>query len=163
MAAAVLASLFVVFLAVTVVMVLLHHSTPAPARTAAKAAVVTPDTGRLQAATKTLNSRTNTTDLALHSLAGIPTPSMVAAVINPYVSSLRHYQSVLSGTEVPSAARGAAAQVRASLSGDVRSLATINGLPPISLGTYLRAFGPDAGQLQKALGTLKRALQGHSG
>ncbi len=158
MTTAVLASLFVVFVVVMVVMVLLHHSDNPPAGTASTAAAASPETARLQAATKSMNANATAARTALHSLNGIPTTVKVAAVINPYVSSLRHYQTVLSGAEVPTSARGAAANVRALLSRDVQSLATINGLPPLRLGSYLEEFDPGVTHLQKDLGTLEHAL-----
>jgi hypothetical protein len=100
---------------------------------------------------------------ALHSLHGIPTTAKVAAVINPYVSTLQHYQTVLSGAKVPIGARGAAAKVSALLSRDVRSLATIDGLPSLRLGSYLEKVGPGVTQLQKDLGTLEHALGARTG
>jgi hypothetical protein len=162
--AAVLASLFVVFVVVLVVMVLLHHSANPPAgKAASTTAVVAPDTARLQTATTTMDTNANTTRLALHLLDGIPTTATVAAVINPYVSTLQHYQTVLSGAKVPAAARGTAARVDALVSGDVRSLATIDGLPPLRLGSYLVKFDAGATQLQKDLHTLEHALGARTG
>ena len=154
----VLASLFVVFIAVTVVMVLLHHSTKATARTASTTAVISPDSARLQTATQAIDVDTNTARLTLHTLSGIPTPPQVAAQLTPYISSLRHYQTVLSGAEVPAAARRAAATVRTLVSRDARFLGTIQGLAPLRLGSYLEEFGTTSTQFQKDLGTLERAL-----
>jgi hypothetical protein len=159
MTTAVLASLFVAFVVVMVVMVLLHHSDNPPAGTASTSAAVSPETARLQAATKSMNTHADAARSALHSLNGFPTIVKVAAVINPYVSSLHHYQTVLSGAAVPTSARGAAANVRALLSRDVQSLATINGLPPLRLGSYLEKFGSGVTHLQKDLGTLEHALR----
>jgi hypothetical protein len=155
---AVLASLFVVFVVVMVVMVLLHHSDNPPAGTASTVTVVAPETARLQTATKTMDTNASTTRSALHSLNGIPTTVSVAAVINPYVTDLQRYEAILSGAKMPTAALGAAAKVRAQLSLDVRSLATIDGLPPLRLGTYLEEFGTGVNELQKSLGTLEHAL-----
>jgi hypothetical protein len=163
MTLAVLASLFVVFVVVMVVMVLLHHSDNPPARAAAKTRVISPGTARLQTATKAIDTDANTTLLALHALKLIPTPVKVATVINPYVSNLQHYQTVLSGVKVPAAARGAAAEVRSLLSRDVPSFATIDGLPPLRLGAYLEEFGTGLAQLQKDLGTLEHALRARTG
>jgi hypothetical protein len=163
MTTAVLASLFVVFVVVMVVMVLLHHSASPPAGKASTTTVIAPETARLQTATTVMDTNASTARSALHSLDGIPTTVMVAAVINPYVSTLQHYQTVLSGTKVPAAAQGAAAKVRALLSRDVQSLATIDGLPPLRLGSYLEKFGPGVTQLQKDLGTLEHALGARTG
>ena len=154
----VLVSLFVVFIAVTAVMVLLHHSTKATPGTASTVAAVSPDSARLQTATQAIDVDTNTARLALHTLTGIPTPPQVAALITPYISSLQQYQTVLSGAEVPTAARGAAAAVRTLVSRDVRYLATIHGMAPLSLGSYLEEFSTTSAQFQKDLGTLERAL-----
>jgi preprotein translocase subunit SecG len=158
MTAAVLASLFVVFVVVMVVVVLLHHSDNPPAGTASTASAVSPETARLQGATKSMNSKVTAAHAALHSLNGIPTTVKVAAVINPYVSSLRRYEAVLSGAEVPTSARGAAAAVRALLTRDAQSLATIDGLPSLLLGSYLEGFDPGVTQLHKDLRTLEHAL-----
>jgi hypothetical protein len=163
MTSAVLASLFVVFVVVMVVMVLLHHSDNPPAGTAATRAVISPETARLQTATRAIDTDANTTLLALHAIDGIPTTVKVATVINPYVSNLQHYQTVLSGVKVPTAARGAAAKVRSLLSRDVPSFATIDGLPPLRLGTYLEEFGTGLTQLQTDLGTLEHALRARTG
>jgi hypothetical protein len=159
MTTAVLASLFVVFVVVMVVTVLLHHSDNPPAGTASTSAAVSPATARLQAATKSMSSSASAARSAMHSLSGIPTTVTVAAVINPYLSSLRHYQTVLSGAEVPTSARRAAANARALASRDVQSLATIDGLPSLLLGSYLEAFGSGVTHLQKDLGTLEHALR----
>ena len=55
---------------------------------------------------------------------------------------------------MPTSAQGAAANVRALLSRDVQSLTTINGLPPLRLGSYLEQFDSGLTHLQKDLGTL---------
>jgi len=154
----VLAGLLVVFVAVTAILVLLHHSTNAPATTAPKAAVAAP-AARLQTATQAVDFDTSNTRATLDSLRGIPTPVKVASVINPFVSALQYYQFVLNGAEVPNNARAAALKVRASVSRDVDSLSTINGLTPFALGSYLEKFGTGTAQLQKELGTLERALR----
>jgi hypothetical protein len=163
MTTAVLASLFVVFVVVMVVMVLLHHSDNPPAGKASTTAVVSPETARLQTATRAMSTHASTTLSALHAIHGIPTTVNVATVINPYVSDLERYQTVLSGAKVPTAARGAAAKVRSLLSHDVQSVATIDGLAPLRLGSYLEEFGTGLTQLQKDLGTLEHALRARTG
>ena len=154
----VLASLLVVFIAVTVVLVLLHDSGNATPGTTS-AAVVSQNASRLKTATQSVNAATNTARSSLLALRGIPTVGNVSVVMNPYVSSLQHYQTVLSRVEVPKSARGAAATVRALVSGDVQSLGTINGLAPLRLGSYLEAFGTGAAKLQRDLATLEHALR----
>ena len=74
MTTAVLASLFVVFVVVMVVMVLLHHSDNPPRGTASTAAAASPETARLQAATKSLNAERTAARTDLHSLKGTPRP-----------------------------------------------------------------------------------------
>jgi hypothetical protein len=155
----VLASLLVAFVAVTVVLVLLHHSGDATPGTTTKVAVVSPDASRLKTATQSINADTSAARSSLHTLSGIPTIGNVATVMNPYVSSLQHYETVLSAVEVPNSARRAAINVRALVSKDVQSLGTINGLAPLRLGSYLEAFGTGSAQLQKDLGTLEHALR----
>jgi hypothetical protein len=155
----VLASLLVVFIAVSVVLVLLLHSGNATPGTTSTVAVVSPDASRLKTATQSINADTSAARSKLHSLSGIPTIGKVATVMNPYVSSLQHYQTVLSVVEVPNSARGAAINVRALVSKDVQSLGTINGLAPLALGSYLEEFGTGSARLQNELDTLEHALR----
>jgi hypothetical protein len=154
----VLASLFAIFLAVTVVMVLLHHSTNTTPASAPTATVTSSDSTRLVAATKVADRATNTTLLELHALKGIPTPVAVAAVVNPYLSALQRYAIVLSGADAPATARTAAAVALAQVGDDVQSMSTINGLPALRLGSYLEQFGKDTAQFQHALATLEHDL-----
>lgn len=154
----VLASLFAIFLAVTVVMVLLHHSTNTTPASAPTATVTSSDSTRLVAATKVADRATSTTLLELHALKGIPTPVAVAAVVNPYLSALQRYAIVLSGADVPATARTAAAVALAQVGDDVQSMSTINGLPALRLGSYLEQFGKDTAQFQHALATLEHDL-----
>jgi len=168
------ACLVAVFVAVTVVMVLLHHSAnststgaaPPPAVTssgsttgaAPPAAVASSGSTRLVAATQVADEATSTTILGLHALKGIPTIVTVAALINPYVSSLQQYANALPGTDVPATAQTAAANALALVGEDVQFLSTINGLQPVRLGSYLEQFGHNAAQFQKALATLEHDL-----
>ena len=48
--------------------------------------------------------------------------------------------------------------MRALLARDVQSLATINGLPSLRLGSYLEGFDPGVTHLQKDLRTLEHTL-----
>jgi hypothetical protein len=156
--AIVLASLVAVFVAVTIVMVLLHHSTNATTGATHTAPVTSSHSTHVVAATKTADGVTSTTRSELHALKGIPTLVTVAALINPYVTSLQQYAAVLSGAHVSAKARTAAAQALALARQDVQFLSSINGLPSIRLGSYLEQFGKDAAQFQKALGTLEHDL-----
>jgi hypothetical protein len=156
-----LASLVVVFVAVAVIMSSLHQSTPATAgsRVASTSAVSSSSVSRLQAATDTAAAATTTTRSRLDGISGIPTPAKVAAVINPYVSSLQRYATALAETPAPTAARTAAAGVRTLVSQDVQFLSTIKGLVPLRLGSYLDQFGKNATQLQADLGRLEGELR----
>jgi hypothetical protein len=157
-----LASLCVVFVAVAVVvMSSLHQSTPATAgpRVASASAVSSSSASRLQAATDTTVAATTTTRSRLEAISGIPTPAKVAAVINPYVSSLQRYETTLTGTTVPTPARSAAASARTLVSLDVQYLMTIEGLAPLRLGSYLEQFGKNATQLQADLSRLEGELR----
>jgi hypothetical protein len=154
----VLASLVTFFLAVTAVMILLHHSANATAGTAPTGTVASSDSTQLLAATRVADGATATTGSELHSLKGIPTTVAVAAVVNPYVATLGQYEDTLSGPGVPAAARTAVADARALVGQDVQFLSTINGLEPIRLGSYLEQFGKNAAQFQLALGTLEHDL-----
>ena len=80
-------------------------------------------------------------------------------MINPYVSSLQHYETTLAGTAVPTAARTAAAGAHTLVSQDVQFLGTINGLAPLRLGSYLEQFGKNATQLQADLSRLEAELR----
>jgi hypothetical protein len=153
-----LAALLVVFVGVTGILVLLHHSTSPPESTAPNAAL-TSASARLETATQAVDFDARSTRSTLDSLGGIPTPVKVATVINPFVSALQYYQFVLNRAEMPRSALGAAATVRASVSRDVQSLSAINGLTPFHLGSYLENFGTGTTQLRKDLGALERALR----
>ena len=154
----VLASLFVIFLAVTVRVVLLHHSTNTTPASAPTAVVTSSDSTRLVAATKVADRATSSTLSELHALKGIPTPVAVAAVVNPYLSALQRYALVLSGADAPATARTAAAVALAQVGDDVQSMSAINGLPALRLGSYLEQFGKDTAQFQHALATLEHDL-----
>ena len=156
-----LASLFVVFVAVAVIISSLHQSTPATAgsRVASTSAVSSSSVSRLQAATDTAAVVTTTTGSRLHAISGIPTPAEVAAVVNPYVSSLQRYEATLAGAAVPTEARTAAAGARTLVSRDVQFLSTIRGLAPLRLGSYLDQFDTNATQLQADLSRLEGELR----
>ena len=98
-----LACLLVVFVAAAVIMSSLHQSPPSSAgpRAASTAAVSSSAVSRVQAATDAAAAATTTTRSGLEAISGIPTPAKVAAVINPYVSSLQRYETTLAGTAVP--------------------------------------------------------------
>ena len=156
-----LASLVVVFVAAAIIMSSLHQSKPATAgqRAASTSAVSSASVSRLEAATDTAAAAITTTRSSLDAISGIPTPAKVAALINPYVSSLQRYETTLTGTVVPTAARTAATDTHTLVSADVQYLSTIKGLAPLRLGSYLEQFGKDATQLQADLGGLEGELR----
>ena len=132
--------------------------TTVPAESAALAAA------RLQTATDEADSATTTAMAGLSTLSGFPTPTNVAAVVNPYVASLLLYQAYLSGATVPASARQATAAASEQIRNDLTFLDTINGLPSIQLGSFIDQFRGDTQQLQAALGTIEHELSasGHS-
>ncbi len=155
-----LASLFVVFVAVVVVVASLHHSMPpSTGRASAPTSTVSSaDVTRLRTATAAAVAATAAAHSGLNSLPGFPTPPRVAAVINPYIQSLQHYGSVLAETAVPTTARTAAATAHVLVTQEVQFLGTINGLPAIQLGSYLEQFGQDSAQLQRTLSSVQGGL-----
>ncbi len=163
----VLASLFVVFVAVAAILASLHHSAPPSTGRASTptSTVSSADVTRLRTATTAAVAATATAHSGLESLSGIPTLARVAAVINPYVQSLQHYGSVLAETAAPTTARTAAASAHALVTQEVQFLGTINGLQSIGLGSYLDQvgqyldqFGQDSTQLQRTLSSAERGL-----
>jgi hypothetical protein len=97
--------------------------------------------------------------VGLSSLATFPTPSNVEKVINPYISSLQLYGTVLSGATVPAPARADASSAEAQVRLDLNFLDTIEALPPLQLGTFLKQFDTDATQLQTTLNALEQNLR----
>jgi hypothetical protein len=159
----VLAALFVVFVVVAGVMILLHKSPHAASGTTTTSTTSAPavsasDTVRMQAATRAAAAATTAARSKLDGMTGFPTPDKVAAVMNPLVSSLQRYETVLTGTDTPAAARTTALSALILVTRDVQFLFTINGLAPVRLGTYLDESGKDATQLLKTLSTFEREL-----
>ena len=93
------------------------------------------------------------------SLATFPTPSNVEKIINPYMSSLQLYGTLLSGSTAPAPARSDAANAEAQVHQDLRFLDTIDALPPLQLGAFLKQFDIDATQLQTTLSALEQNLR----
>jgi hypothetical protein len=153
-----LASLFAVLVATTIVLVLLRNSPSTPTRTAPSATVAPSDPTRLVAATRVADQDANTALLALHAMKGIPTPDKVAALVNPYVAALQSYAIVLSGADVPATARSSVSNALAQVGQDVQFLSTINGLRSVKLGSYLEQFSEDDALFQNALGKLEQHL-----
>ncbi len=116
-------------------------------------------TARVQTAVSGADSATTAAQSELDSLSGIPTPAKVAAVINPYAYSLQLYESFLSGSPVPAAAWSEKISTDAQMGKDLEFLNTINELPSLRLGAYLRQFSTVAAQLHASLSTLEADLR----
>ncbi len=156
--AAIVLTSFVVILAVVIAVTLppMRHATntsKSPA-TAAAPAVTSADVARMRAATENAIAATKTARTKAQTMDTFPTPTNVAAVINPYVAALELYSSALTKTAVPEAARTAALSAVVLVTRDEQFLDTINGLPSIQLGSYLQAFLSDTAQLQTSLTNL---------
>lgn len=143
----------------------LHHTTGTsvgnPTAPAPQAAV-SPATAGLQSATNEVSAATTTALVGLAALPTVPTPAVVAPVVDPYVASLQLYQTFLSEASPPAQAQAAAAAVAAQLHSDAPFFSSIDGLPPTSLGAYLQQFTRDVARLQTALGNLQQALRAPS-
>jgi hypothetical protein len=113
---------------------------------------------RVKTATDAADSATTAARSKLDAITGIPTTTNVAAIINPYVTSLQRYETTLSGNAVPAAARTGVDSVRSLVSQDVPFLSTINGLPSLGLGTYLAELGKRFTQLQITFSEIQREL-----
>ena len=163
-ATVVLACLALVLVAAAALVHSRHHPTTVttaagvPAPTAAGASSSS-ETARIQAATDALDSATTSATVALSSLPTFPTPPNVEKIINPYMSSLQLYGTLLSGSTVPAPARSAAANAEAQVHQDLRFLDTIDALPPLQLGAFLKQFDVDATQLQTTLSALEQNLR----
>ena len=112
----------------------------------------------MQKATDAADTATTTARSNLAALPGIPTPTDVAAIVNPYVSALRRYETTLTGTDLPATARTTVGAVRSLVKQDVQFVSTIDGLPSLGLGTYLAEFGKRSTQLQTTLSETQREL-----
>jgi hypothetical protein len=130
---------------------------------APKSEVPSPAVARVQAATDTAETATTTARSTLNTVPGIPTLTNVAAIINPYVESLQHYQTTLTNTAVPAPAKATVASVRSLVRQDARYLFTINVLPSLGLGAYLAEFGKRSTQLQLAFREIRGALSAATG
>jgi hypothetical protein len=162
-ATAVIACVFLVLVSADAIRHSLHHAPAATAagtsNSAAKAASSARGASRIQSATDEVDSATTAARAGLASLSGFPTTTNVATVINPYLASLRLYETLMSGTTVPLPARSAAGVARGQVRHDVSFMGTIDGLPPIRLGAFLGEFITDTTQLQTTLGTLEQDLR----
>ena len=159
---AVLASLLMLLVAGAAIAHALYHSTTpaaAPPTHHVAAPTTSPGTSRLQTATDATDSATTAAQVALASLSNFPTPTNVGTIINPYISSLQLYETFLSGSDAPAPARAAVAHAETQVRQDLQFLGTIDGLPPLQLGSYLVQFDTDATQLQTTLSALEEDLR----
>jgi hypothetical protein len=160
----VLACLVLVVIAAAALVNALHHPTTvaptghAPAHGAASASSSS-DIARIQAATDALDSATTSASVGLSSLPTFPTPSNVEKVVNSYISSLQLYGTLLSGSTIPAPARSDASSAETQVRQDLQFLDTIDSLPPLQLGAFLKQFDTDATQLQTTLSALEQNLR----
>jgi hypothetical protein len=138
-----------------------HNPTVSSAgpRTTSTPEISTSGVSRVKTATDAADSATTAARSNLDAITGIPTTTNVAAIINPYVTSLQRYETTLSGTAVPAAARTGVDGVRSLVGQDVQFLTTINGLPSLGLGTYLAELGKRLTQLQTTFSEVQRELR----
>jgi hypothetical protein len=152
--------LVLVFVAGAVVLASLHHAPKAPTGPAAAStsSASASDVAQILAATKAADAANASAQVKMHTLSGFPTPAKVAKVINPYVASLQHYKTTLTDISAPASARALAVSAHALVTRDLHFLGTINGLPPLRLGSYLEEFGKGADTLHTTLVSLQREL-----
>lgn len=166
----VLACLFVVVVAAVLGVRAVRHpshatTTTAPPVTAAPPARTAPtvqpsqNVARIQTATDAVDSATTAASVGITSMTAFPTPTSVETIMNPYIAALQLYQTVLSDSQVPAAARPSEVSAQTQLRQDLVFLDTIDGLPPAQLGAYLAQFDSDATSLQTTLSTLEQNLR----
>ena len=161
MATAAIACIFISVVSVAAIVHSLHHTTGPTVTTSPSTppAASSPATARVQSATDSVDSATTAAVASLASLPGFPTPTNVANVINPYISSLQLYDTFLSGASVPQPARSVADATESQVRHDLAVFSTIDGLPPIRLGTYLNTFSAEVTRLQASFTTLEQDLR----
>jgi len=160
MATAAIACIFISVVSVAAIVHSLHHTTGPTVTTPPNTPpAASPATARVQSATDSVDSATTSAVASLASLPGFPTPTNVANVINPYISSLQLYDEFLSGARVPRPARSVAEGTESQVRHDVAVFSSIDGLPPIRLGSYLNTFSTDVTRLQASFGSLEQDLR----
>ena len=136
----VLACLALVLVAAAAVVHSRHDPTTAGAPAhVAPAASSSSEIARIEAAPTPVDSATTSASVGISSLATFPTPTNVEKIINPYMSSLQLYGSLLSGSAVPARAQPMASSAEAQVRQDLQFLDTIEALPPLQLGTFLNS------------------------
>ena len=152
------------FVAVVICAVVVVHAGRARSETQPPAAIISPvssgaQLSRVESAISDVQSASSAAQAGLTSLAEFPTPQRVAAVVNPYVDSLQLYQNVAAGVTVPTSARSAFASANDQVVQDITFLKSINGLPPVQLGSFIEEFFAHITQLQATLDRLQQDLQ----
>jgi hypothetical protein len=159
-AAVVLLCLLFAFVAVAAILSSRHNPNAATVRPPAAS---TSELSRVQEATNAADTATTTTRSKLAALSGIPTPTDVAAIVNPYVSALQRYETALTGITLPAAAQTTVGAVHSLVRQDVQFVSTIDGLPSLGLGTYLAEVGKRSTQLQMAFSEVQGELRTGTG
>ena len=152
------------FVAVVICAVVVVHAGRARSDTQPPVAVTSPVSSgaqlfRLESAISDVQSASTEAPAGLTGLGGFPTPQRVAAVVIPYVDSLQLYQNVAAGVTVPTHACAAFASANAQVVQDITFLKSINGLPPVQLGSFIDEFFAHITQLQATLDRLQQDLQ----
>ena len=138
-----------------------RHSPTAPtgrSGAASPSEVSSSAVSRVEEATDAAGVAATAARSALNDIPGIPTLTNVAAIINPYVTSLQRYGATLAGNPVPGRAQTTIGGVRSLVRQDAQYLSTVNTLPSLDLGTYLAEVSRRSAQLQMAFSEVKGAL-----
>lgn len=160
-----LACVLVVFVAVAVIVYSLHRpSHTFDGRLASASHGTSSTTGTssgvsaFRTATDVATFATTTTRTKLLPLPVFPTPATVAAVVDPYIATLRRYGAFLSANRAPATIQSAAARTEAQVSGDLTFFSSLHGLTAPQLGAYLDRFLTETAQLQGTLAALNQEL-----
>ncbi len=160
MATVAIACIFLSVVSVAAIVHSLHHAAAPNVTTPPNTPpAASPATARVQSATDSVDSATTAAIASLSSLPSFPTPANVANVINPYISSLQLYDAFLAGDAVPRSVRSVAGATQSQVRHDVAVFSTIDGLPPIRLGDYLKTFATEVTRLQASFSTLEQDLR----
>ncbi len=153
------AVLLLVAVVLGVVLIVRHHSVPTSASGPGATAVTSADVSRVETATTDALASTETLRTGFAALSGVPTKPQITNLVNPYVSALQLYGTVLTGTPVPRSAAAVDRHVQATVSENVTYLQRINTDPGVDIGTFLRGVLVRDGQFQQSAGSLAHALR----
>lgn len=157
------------FVAVVVCAVVIVHSgrvrteTQEPAATASPVVASAAQVSHLESAISDIQSASSGAQAGLSTLSQFPTPPRVASIINPYVDSLELYKTLAVTIAVPTVARADFASANGQDVQDITFLQSINGLPPLQLGAFIKEFFARSSQLQAILDRLQQDLQPTAG